>query len=109
LIHLHCWRTGWPGHEPTQVQHQVSGLQGDCDKLAELVTAAFTALAAAAGDAGVESAASSAGVSALKQFLNMASGYQHTAQGLDTSATTYARAETEATAAVTGIGPGGAG
>jgi len=77
-------------------------LQGDCEKLA----GAFTALAAAAGDAGVESAARSAGTSALRQFLNMTSGYQHTAQGLAVCAATYARAESSATEAVTGIGPG---
>ena len=77
-------------------------MQGDCEKLA----GAFTALAAAAGDAGVESAARSAGTSALRQFLNMTSGYQHTAQGLAVCAATYARAESSATEAVTGIGPG---
>ena len=83
-------------------------MQGDCEKLAGAVTGAFTALAAAAGDAGVESAARSAGTSALRQFLNMTAGYQHTAQGLAVSAATYARAESSATAAVTGIGPGAA-
>jgi hypothetical protein len=87
---------------------QVSSLQDDCEKLASSVTAAFTALAAAAGDVGVQSAARSAGVSALKQFLNMAAGYQHTAQSLAATATTYARAETTATQAVTSIAPGGA-
>jgi len=86
----------------------VSDLQSECEQLAGSVTEAFTALAAAAGDAGVESAARNAGVSALKQFLNANAGFQHTAQGLLNSATTYANAESTATEAVTSISPGGA-
>ena len=85
----------------------ISDLQGECEKLAGSVTEAFTALAAAAGDAGVESAARNAGVSALKQFLNANAGYQHTAQGLSSTATTYASAESSATSAVTSISPAG--
>jgi hypothetical protein len=82
----------------------VSELQSECRQLAGSVTEAFTALAAAAGDAGVESAARNAGVSALKQFLNANAGYQHTAQELSNSATTYANAENDATSAVNGVG-----
>jgi hypothetical protein len=85
---------------------QVSELQSECEKLAGSVTEAFTALAAAAGDAGVESAARGAGVSALKQFLNANAGYQHTVQELSNTAATYASAENDATSAVSGIGPG---
>jgi hypothetical protein len=88
---------------------QVSDLQSEWTKLAGSVTEAFSALAAAAGDAGVESAAQGAGVSALKQFLNANAGYQHTTQGLLNSATTYANAESNAISAVTSVSPGGTG
>jgi hypothetical protein len=85
---------------------QVSELQSECEQIAGSVTEAFSALAAAAGDPGVESAARNAGVSALKQFLNANAGYQHTAQELSSTATTYANAENDAVSAVNGIGPG---
>jgi hypothetical protein len=90
----------------TAGSEQVSELQSECEQIAGSVTEAFTALAAAAGDAGVESAARNAGVSALKQFLNANAGYQHTAQELSNTATTYAGAENDAISAVNGIGPG---
>ena len=86
----------------------ISELQGEWEKLAGSVIEAFTALAAAAGDPEVESAARNAGVSALKQFLNANAGYQHTEQGLLSSAATYARAEDSATSAITSIRLGGA-
>jgi hypothetical protein len=86
----------------------VSDLLSECQELAGSVTEAFSALAAAAGDAGVESAARGAGVSALKQFLNAGAGFQHTAQSLVSSAATYAKAEGNATTAVTSIRAGGA-
>jgi hypothetical protein len=79
-------------------------LRSECEQLAGSVTEAFSALAAAAGDAGVESAARDAGVSAFKQFLNADAGYQHTAEGLSGTAATYAKAEGDATAAVARIG-----
>jgi hypothetical protein len=81
----------------------ISNLQGEWAKLAGSVTEAFAALAAASGDAGVESAATSVGVSALKQFLNANAVYQHTEQGLLSSAAVYANAESSAAAAVTSI------
>jgi hypothetical protein len=81
----------------------VSDLQSEWVKLAGSVTEAFSALAAAAGDAGVESAATSVGVAAFKQFLNANAVYQHTEQSLLTSATAYANAESNATSAVTSI------
>jgi hypothetical protein len=81
----------------------ISDLRSEWVELAGSVTEAFAALAAAAGDAGVESAATSVGVSALKQFLNANAVYQHTEQALLSSATTYASAEGSATSAVTSI------
>jgi len=51
----------------------------------------------------VESAATGVGVSAFKQFLNANAVYQHTEQSLQTTATTYANAESSATSAVTSI------
>jgi catalase (peroxidase I) len=90
-------------NELTAGGKQVSELQSECEKLAGSVTEAFSALAAAAGDAGVESAARTAGVSALKQFLNANAGYQHTVQELSNSATTYANAENSATSDVNNI------
>jgi hypothetical protein len=90
----------------TAGSEQVSELQSECEQIAGAVTEAFSALAAAAGDAGVESAARNAGLSALKQFLNANAGYQHTAQELSNTATTYANAENDAISAVNGIGPG---
>jgi hypothetical protein len=86
----------------------VSDLLSECEQLSASVTEAFTALAAAAGHPAVESAARGAGVTALKQFLNAGAGYQHTAQGLLSSAATYAKAESSATSAVTSIRAGGA-
>jgi catalase (peroxidase I) len=85
---------------------QVSELQSECEQIAGSVVEALTALAVAAGDVGVESAARNAGVSALKQFLNANAGYQHTVQNLSNTAATYAKAENEATSAVNGMGTG---
>lgn len=90
----------------TAGSQQVGELQSECRQIASSVTEAFAALAAAAGNAGVESAARNAGVSALKQFLNANAGYQHTARELSNTAATYAKAEADAASAVSGTGPG---
>jgi len=82
---------------------QVSGLQGECQQIAGIVSAALTALAGAAGNASVESAARGVGVAAIKQFLNADAGYQHTAQQLSQTAAAYAKAESNATSAVGGV------
>jgi hypothetical protein len=82
---------------------KIANLQSEWVQMASSVTEAFAALAAAAGDAEVESAATGLGVSAFKQFLNANAVYQHTEQSLQTTATTYANAESSATASVTEI------
>lgn len=82
---------------------QVSSLVSECEHVAEQVGAAIAALAGAAGDATVESAARGAGESALKQLLNAGSGIQHTAQQLAQTASTYTKAESDSAAAVGGV------
>lgn len=82
---------------------QVASLVSECEQVAGQVGAAIAALAGAAGDAEVESAARGAGESALKQLLNAGAGIRHTAQQLTRAASTYAKAESDSAAAVGGI------
>jgi hypothetical protein len=82
---------------------QVCGLQGECQQIAGLVSAALAELAAGAGNALVESAARGVALAAIKQFLNADAGYQHTAQQLSQTAAAYAKAEGNATSSVSGV------
>jgi hypothetical protein len=85
---------------------QIAELQSECTKLASSVTQAFSALAAAVGNAGVSSAAKDAGVTALQRFLDANAGFGHTVQELSNTASTYAKAESSAASSAKGIGSG---
>jgi hypothetical protein len=85
---------------------QIAELQSECTKLASSVTEAFSALAAGVGNAGVSSAAEGAGATALQRFLDANAGFEHTVQELTSTASTYAKAESNAASSTNGIGPG---
>jgi hypothetical protein len=85
---------------------QIAELQSECTKLSASVTEAFSALAAAVGNASVSSAAGEAGVTALQRLLDANAGYEHTVQELSSTASTYAKAESNAASSTNGIGPG---
>ena len=82
---------------------QVSGLVSECKQIADLVTAAASALAGAAGNPTVESAALSMGTSALKQYIGAGAGLQHTAEQLAATAETYTKAESNSVSSVRGV------
>lgn len=82
---------------------QVSGLVGECKQITDLVTAAASALAAAAGHPGVESAALGLGTSALRQYVGAGTGIKNTAEQLSASAEAYAKAENDSASSVQGL------
>lgn len=82
---------------------QVSGLVSECVQLAGDVAQAVSALAAAAGNPAVESAARGMGTSALRQYIGAGSGLRHTAEQLSGTAQTYAKAESDSVSSVSGV------
>lgn len=82
---------------------QIAGLVSECKQITDLVTAAASALAAAAGNPAVESAALGMGTSALKQYVGAGTGLQNTSDQLSATAETYAKAEAGSVSSVQGL------